>query len=261
MDDLLSLLKASMQDQPKLVGAFSETDLTPFLSYISLGECAVRTPNEILVANEGGIKEQEVMDILGFPMKPQKSHDQGAAAQPSAGKPDSGSPAAAGQPAVSQAALKKVQNKKRVSLLGVHFSGTEGPMLFSDIEEFEISECTFENFQEGCFDIENCQHVSVRNCRFLNCSRPKKSQEVTHQMGLSGTSSLSEFLNSPHVSSPNALPRIQMTMRTHTTAGFSEEPNIWTLRLTAARPADLLRLCKALSHAKAAGGGAILAAE
>ena len=119
MDDLLSLLKASMQDQPKLVGAFSETDLTPFLSYISLGECAVRTPNEILVANEGGIKEQEVMDILGFPMKPQKSPDQG---------------------------------------------------------EFEISECTFENFQEGCFDIENCQHVSVRNCRFLNCSRPKKSQ-------------------------------------------------------------------------------------
>ena len=72
---------------------------------------------------------------------------------------------------------------------------------------------------------------------------------------------ISEFLNSPHVSSPNALPRIQMTMRTHTTAGFSEEPNIWTLRLTAARPADLLRLCKALSHAKAAGGGAILAAE
>ena len=153
MDDLLSLLKASMQDQPKLVGAFSETDLTPFLSYISLGECAVRTPNEILVANEGGIKEQEVMDILGFPMKPQKSPDQGAAAQPSAGKPDSGSQAAAGQPAVGQAALKKVQNKKRVSLLGVHFSGTEGPMLFSDIEEFEISECTFENFQEGCFDI------------------------------------------------------------------------------------------------------------
>ncbi|MDY3144697.1 MAG: right-handed parallel beta-helix repeat-containing protein [Succinivibrionaceae bacterium] len=176
MDDLHSLLKASMQDQPKLVGAFSETDLTPFLSYISLGECAVRTPNEILVANEGGIKEQEVMDILGFPMKPQKSPDQGAAAQPSAGKPDSGSQAAAGQPAVGQAAPKKVQNKKRVSLLGVHFSGTEGPMLFSDIEEFEISECTFENFQEGCFDIENCQHVSVRNCRFLNCSRPKKSQ-------------------------------------------------------------------------------------
>ena len=29
--------------------------------------------------------------------------------------------------------------------------------------------------------MENCQHVSVRNCRFLNCSRPKKSRDDTSE--------------------------------------------------------------------------------
>ena len=194
------------------------------------------------------------MDILGFPMKPQKSPDQGAAAQPSAGKPDSGSPAAAGQPAVSQAAPKKVQNKKRVSLLGVHFSGTEGPMLFSDIEEFEI-------ISRKDASIWRTASTFRSGTAGSSTARGQRRAVMTHQRGSSGTSSLSEFLISLPVSSPTALPYILPTIRICPTAGFSGDSNTGMSILTAARPMGLLLLCKALSHAKAAGGGALLAAE
>lgn len=134
IEDLLSLLKISVQGSTKIAANFAEIEFTPFMSYIQVSECKVVTPSEVVMINKGGITEQESWDFIGF---------------------------------------SQLQGKKHVILEGVTFTGTNktNPMQFSGIEDLEITNCIFNGFNRShCFNANGCSTVRLKGCKFSNCS-------------------------------------------------------------------------------------------
>lgn len=134
MNDLLTIFHLWMQKDKKFVGIFSEIDFTPFFSYLSVSEYAVRTPNEIIVQNEGGLQEEEILNILNY---------------------------------------APIKDKKMVGLLNVHFHvrATAKAMKFSNVKTLKIWDSTFENYADGVFDVENCQTFEIINSQFKDCTK------------------------------------------------------------------------------------------
>ena len=137
IEDLLSLLKISVQGSTKIAANFAEIEFTPFMSYIQVSECKVVTPSEVVMIDKGGMTEQDFWDFIGF---------------------------------------SKLQGKKRAIFRGLTLTGTDKaePLKFSDMEEVEFENCTFNNFNQSCcFTASDCSTVRLKGCKFSGCTFDK----------------------------------------------------------------------------------------
>lgn len=64
MEELLVILKASIEENERLVAHFHKIDFSIFLPFLLVKEYFVETPNEIMIKNNGGIEWKDVITLL-----------------------------------------------------------------------------------------------------------------------------------------------------------------------------------------------------
>lgn len=70
MNDLLEILKASLEEWGILAAEFQEVEFFPFLKYLSFKKYFVRTQTEILIGGRDGVEDQEIKEF--FPLQQRK---------------------------------------------------------------------------------------------------------------------------------------------------------------------------------------------
>lgn len=135
-----------MQEEKQFYCIFSEIEFTPFVPYLSVKDYAVRTPSEILVVNDGGLREDGMWNILNF---------------------------------------APIRNLKTVLFLNVHFHGraTSKSMKFLNVDALIIRSCSFENYSDIIFNVENCQSFWIQSSQFERCTRIMDSWDYVGVIG------------------------------------------------------------------------------